>query len=81
MFLERNVYFMENTKCTFYSTLGFEHCRILKTCDCDGCKFRKTAQELQDSIKKSEDILKSKGLKSIVKTNKNGKEYVTVVKR
>lgn len=64
------------SKCTFY--VDKKICAVLKTCECDNCKFKKTREELDEARKEAQQSLRSRGLKRVKKTKPNGGEYITV---
>ena len=67
-------------RCTYYIEKGFadEVCAILTECKCEGCKFRKTDEQLRISRKKAEISLKKKGLRKVKKVDDNGELRISV---
>lgn len=67
---------------TCYFMLGdngiFESCKILRVTSCPpDCKFRKTAEEFDDGIRKADERLQQLGLTRVVQQVSGGENIVT----
>lgn len=56
----------------------FESCKILRVTNCPpNCKFRKTAEEYDDGIRKADERLQQLGLTRVVQQVSNSENIVT----